>query len=116
MPAWYPHVEGVARTILLATPSFHITTPVDFFTPLDYSIFILEKGVTTMLAEALVRIIWLRYSEDSYFRNDVNRSPEFYRALIWESGLFDNEAFDGTDEYHQLVDALEATSLEGRGI
>jgi len=60
-----------------------------------------------MLAATLARIIIDRYHTDPYYRRTVNESPEFYRALIWESKLFDNEAFDGTDEYHQLVDALE---------
>ena len=60
-----------------------------------------------MLAEALARIIIDRYHSDRDYRTAVNESPEFYRALIWESKHFDNEAFDGTNEYHQLVDALD---------
>ena len=60
-----------------------------------------------MLAEALARLLLIQYHEDPCYRKAVNDSPEFYRALIWESKHFDNEAFDGTDEYHQLVDALD---------
>lgn len=60
------------------------------------------------LAMALARLIMTRYREDSYFRSDVDASYEYYRALISGSELFDNDTFDGTDEYHQLVDALES--------
>ena len=60
------------------------------------------------LARALARIIINRYHDDEEYRLRVNISPEFYRALVWESDLFENVIeFDGTDEYVELVDAIE---------
>ena len=49
-----------------------------------------------------------------YLTNDevayrVNSSPEFYRALVWETKLVANvEDFDGTTEYWMLIEELEA--------
>lgn len=49
------------------------------------------------------------YDYDQAYRREVNESPEFYRALIWNSKFLETDLddFDGTEDYHRLVDELE---------
>lgn len=60
------------------------------------------------LAHAVALTLAARYDYDTYYRALVDTSPEPYRAMVYESGLFDAaDEFDGSDEYHALVDEIE---------
>jgi len=61
------------------------------------------------LAAALAISIISRFDSDDEFRAAVLASPEPYRAMIHECGLFEDvDNFDGTKAYHILVDELES--------
>ena len=50
------------------------------------------------------------YNNNKSIHNKVNRSPEFYRALVWETGIILNpEQFDCgiNPAYDKLITELE---------
>lgn len=58
---------------------------------------------------AIAKAIFAKMKTDKTFAARVRRSPEPYRAMIYESGLVPNaRAIDGTARYGRIVDALEA--------
>ena len=48
------------------------------------------------------------YYNDTDIRESVDNSPEFYRALVYETGVIsDPSEVDGTTTWDELIDALE---------
>lgn len=50
------------------------------------------------------------YDSNASIRKKVHKSPEFYRALVWETGIILNpEQFDSgfNPAYDQLINELE---------
>ena len=59
--------------------------------------------------KAIAKAIVAKLASDKKFSRRVARSPEPFRAMIYESGLVPNAAaIDGSARYHSIVDALEA--------
>jgi len=43
---------------------------------------------------------------DESVRHIIDTSPEPHRAMMYELGVVDGSAIDGTDEYHAIIDAI----------
>jgi hypothetical protein len=62
-----------------------------------------------MLYEKLAKKIIDVYNTNKTIQKKVNASPEFYRALVWETGIIKNpQQFDSgvNPEYDKLIKEL----------
>jgi len=57
------------------------------------------------------KLMLVAYQQDEAVRELVDNSPEFYRALVYETGVVeDPAALDGTEEYEMIINSLEHLS------
>jgi hypothetical protein len=68
-----------------------------------------NKGMMMLYKRIALKIADV-YHNNKSIQNKVNKSPEFYRALVWETGIILNpEQFDCglNPEYDKLINELE---------
>lgn len=52
-------------------------------------------------------MIYAKYVSGGTFAFEVDKSPEPYRAMVYECGYVDGPAIDGTEQYDAIVTELE---------
>lgn len=67
-----------------------------------------EQGIDNKYRRAARKMIQV-YKTNPEVKAEVDASPEFYRAMVYVTGVITNpEKIDGTTHYHKIVDELES--------
>jgi hypothetical protein len=76
-----------------------------------------EQGIDNKYRRAAKKMIQV-YETNPEVKAEVDASPEFYRAMVYETGVIANpEKIDGSTHYHKLVDELESIlSFDSEGV